>query len=348
MKLLRYSLLLLAAFLWLGGCSRDIMRLCYRTGIIQDEYRFGDLYRLSNLPQFKELQKPCDTSPQQTDRAASLSDNNPVNLFILGDSFTEWPRIRPDNLRAAGIPVKRYHYTHWAQQHRIQLDSSQHNILLLESVERHFREHFANKVGSLSVVADTNQQAAGLKPSWRRQLFDQIQSKGIEERLETILFSQPLFDWLKECKAALTLHWFDRWSPKVGLSTDRRHIFVDLDVDTTKHLNSSFSALSDQEVDALVDSVNATARRYRQAGFDAVYLSLIPNKASILEPSRGQYNHLIERIQRHPRLQVPVIDVYSSYKKSRQPVYAIGDSHWNCLGQQLWLQETVRCMTPAQ
>ena len=344
MKLVRYSVLLLAAFLWLGGCSRDMMHFFYRTSIVQDEYRFGDLYRLSNLPQFKELQQPCGNQKAQPTTPANATGKS-YNLFIIGDSFTEPQRIGKQSLTNEGIPVNSYHRTHWEDQKRIQLDTTQYNILLLESVERHFREHFAKAVTNLDVVEDTTQTLpATAQISWSRMLFDQIRSKGIEERLETTLFSQPVFEWLKEVKATLTLNWFDRWSPKVGLSTDRQHIFVDLDVDTTKRLNSSFAPLADSEINSLVDSVNATALRYKKAGFDAVYLSLIPNKVSILEPMRGPYNHLIERIQRHPRLQVPVIDVYSVYKNAKQPVYAISDSHWNCLGQRLWLQETKRCM----
>lgn len=341
MKLiLRYSILLLAAFLWLGGCSREVMHLLYQTNIIADEYRFGDLYRLSNLARFKELQEPCDSSVQV------VSENkagNEINLFLIGDSFTEPQRIRQQDFTALGAHLNYYHRTHWENQHQIQLDTTQRNVLLLESVERHFREHFAKPVENLVVVADTNQvQQSASQPSWRRQLFAQIQSKGIEERLETILFSQSFFLWIKELKAGLTLNWFDRFSPTVGLSRDRQHIFVDLDVDTTRKLNSSFAPLTDHEVDALVDSVNATAKHYQKLGFDAVYLSLIPNKASILEPMRGPYNHLIERIQGHPRLQVPTVDVYSQYRNARQPVYAIGDSHWNCTGQAIWLQAVVK------
>lgn len=338
-RLIRYSLIGVAFLLWLGGCSGSVMHWMYQTGFVADDYRFGDLYRLSSLPQFKEPQLPCDDpAPVQTDSAA-----RPMSLYIIGDSFSEPQRLSQAAFQGAGLPVNDYRRVHWENQLPVKLDTSKYNVLILETVERHFREHFARPVQSLAVVQDTTRTATGGEPAktWRRQLFDQIQSKGIEERLETVLFSQNLFLWVKELKASLTLNLFDRYSPKVGLSKDRQHVFVDLDVDTAKVLNSSFAPLGNKEVKRLVDSLNQVALRYRKAGFDAVYLSIIPNKASILDPSRGPYNHLIERIQQHPRLKVPVIDVYSSYRNSRVPVYATGDSHWNCTGRKVWLEQVV-------
>jgi hypothetical protein len=331
MKPLKYLFFFLAIALWMGGCSRTVMRWYYQTGVIADDYRYGDLHRLANLPQFKDPQMPC---PPVQDRNSKVSaDSAETHLYLIGDSFAE-----PQRIGQRDFPVSHYHYVHWDSQSRVQLDTTKRNVLLLETVERHFREHFSRPVTELAVVADTSQKPAPQTVSWRKQLFDQIQSKGIEERLETVLFSQDLFLWFKELKASINLNWFDRVPPKVGISQDKQHLFVDLDVDTSKHLNASFAPLPDAEVDRLVDSLNTTAQQFRQQGFDGVYLAIIPNKASILEPNRGAYNHLIERVQRHPRLRVPTVDIYSVYARHPQQVYALGDSHWNCTGRELWLK----------
>lgn len=328
---MRYFLLFLAIALWAGGCSRSVMKWFYQTNVVADDYRYGDLYRLSNLPQFKDPQTPC---PPLEKASTSLPDNKTnTHLYLIGDSFTE-----PQRIGKQDFPVSHYQYVHWDKRAAVQLDTTKRNILLLETVERHFREHFSRPVAELAVVPDTNRKPAPEPIPWSRQLFDQIQSKGIEERLETVLFSQDLFLWFKELKASINFNWFDRVPPTVGISRDRRHLFVDLDTDTTKRLNSSFAPLSDNEVNALVDSVNATADQFRQQGFDAVYLSIIPNKASILDPGQGQYNHLIERVQKHPNLRVPFVDIYSEYVRKPQQVYALGDSHWNCTGRALWLK----------
>ncbi|TAE27825.1 MAG: hypothetical protein EAZ91_15650 [Cytophagales bacterium] len=324
---MRYLFLFIAIVLWLGGCSRTVMHWFYETNVVADDYRYGDLYRLANLPQFKEPQPPCP-SP------ALSSDTAQTHLYLIGDSFTE-----PQRISKRDFPVSHFQYVHWDNRSRVQLDTAKRNVLLLETVERHFREHFSRPVVELTVVTDSTQRPAPEQVSWSKALFDQIQSKGIEERLETVLFSQDMFLWFKELKASINLNWFDRVPPKVGISGDRNHLFVDLDVDTTKRLNASFAPLPDQELNDLVDSLNATAERFRKQGFDAVYLSMIPNKASILEPNRGQYNRLIERVQAHPRLRVPVVDVYSHYARQPGAVYANGDSHWNCTGRAIWLRE---------
>ena len=324
---MRYIFLFLAIVLWAGGCSRSVMSWFYQINIVADDYRYGDLYRLSNLPQFKDPQTPC---PPTT---TLVSDTANTHLYLIGDSFAE-----PQRIGKQDFSVSQYQYVHWDKRSVVQLDTTKRNVLLLETVERHFREHFSRPVLELAIVEDTTGLPAPEPVSWKRVVFDQLQSKGIEERLETVLFSQDIFLWFKELKAHINLNWFDRVPPTVGISRDRRHLFVDLDTDTTKRLNSSFAPLSDTEVNALIDSLNATAVRFRQQGFDAVYLSIIPNKASLLDPGRGDYNHLIERVQQHPRLRVPFVDTYSEYAKQPQKVYALGDSHWNCYGRALWLQ----------
>jgi hypothetical protein len=138
-------------------------------------------------------------------------------------------------------------------------------------------------------------------------------------------------------KASLTLNWFDRANASVSLSKNHQHLFLNSDTNPKKPLNSSFVAVTDAEITALVDSVNSVASRYRQLGFDAVYLSIIPNKATILEKERDDYNHLIERVQNNPRLVVPTIDGYRAFEQSPASPYLKSDTHWNCEGRAAWL-----------
>lgn len=331
-SILRYLVLLLTVTIYAGGCSRAALQFFYRTGIAADDYRFGDLYRLSNLPQFKEVQKPCP-SVQQT----PTQPGQQVDFYLIGDSFSEPERIGPRD-----FPTHSFRRTKWENQNRVQLDKTKRNVLLIETVERHFRDHFSRPVTSLVVVPDTSRKPVvpTLTLGARiRAAVELIQPAAIvEERLETLLFGHPWALWWKEQKAAFTLAVFRRANPKVGLSRDRQHIFVGLDTDTTTGLTSAFTPLPNRELDQLVDSLNTVYDRYRAAGFDAVYLSIIPNKVTLLAPGLGRYNHLIERVQQHPHLRMPVVDVYSIYLKSREPLYAIGDSHWNCTGRALWLR----------
>ncbi|GAB3046047.1 hypothetical protein [Spirosoma pulveris] len=324
MRFIRYLIILFVLLLWGGGLSSTVSHWLYQVGIIVDDYRFGDLYRLSALPQFKEPKPVCSPSNRSSDTAST-------HLYLIGDSFSEPERLSQDDFR-----VSHFQRVAWDFRQRAQLDPTKRNILLIESIERHVREHFAGGVQELVVEKDTSRLPT-LRPSLWQRLNNEFHRSDMEERLESTLFSHDWAFWFKELKASLTLNWFDRESASVSLSKDHNHLFVHSDTDTSKTLNSSFSRLTDEEVNTLVDSINSVASRYKQLGFDAVYLSLIPNKASILEPERARYNHLIERIQSNPALQVPFIDVYQAYKRSSAPPYLKSDTHWSCDGRALWL-----------
>jgi hypothetical protein len=324
MRFLRYIVLVIALVLWAGGLSSTVSHWLYSIGVIVDDYRYGDLYRISALPQFKDHQPVCPPSNR-------ASDTSSTHLYIIGDSFSEEQRISQDDFR-----VSHYQRVKWGFSQRAQLDPTKRNVLLLETVERHFREHFAQPVNELVVEKDTN-QAPSAMVSWRRRLKEDYHRSDIEERLASTLFSHDWAFWLKEVKAALTLNWFNRASTGVSLSRDHKNIFLDFDTDTTRKKLSSFAKLPDNEVNTLVDSLNSIADRYRRLGFDDVYLSIIPNKATILEPNRGTYNHLIERVQNSPKLRVKTVNIYTAYKEASQIPYLKGDTHWNCEGRSLWL-----------
>ena len=324
MRILRYIILLVVLLLWGAGLSSTVSQWLYKTGVIVDDYRFGDLYRLSALPQFKQDAPICPSSNRSSDTAST-------HLYLIGDSFSE-----PQRLSESDFRVSHFQRVAWEHPQRIQLDPNKRNVLLIESVERHFREHFAIPVNELVVDKDTS-QTPDQHPSFAQRWNKEFHRKDVDERLESALFSHDWAFWIKEFKAALTLNWFDRAYTSVSLSKDKKSVFLHSDTDTSKVLNSSFSTLTDHEVNTLVDSVNATADRYRKLGFNEVYLSLIPNKASILEPNRSDYNHLIERIQNNPRLNVPAINAYEPFRQNATSVYLKSDTHWSCDGRAMWL-----------
>ena len=67
--------------LWGGGLSSTVSRWLYGMGVIADDYRYGDLYRLSALPQFKQVQPVCELVNRSSDTAAT-------QLYLIGDSFS--------------------------------------------------------------------------------------------------------------------------------------------------------------------------------------------------------------------------------------------------------------------
>ncbi|AQG82476.1 hypothetical protein AWR27_12905 [Spirosoma montaniterrae] len=323
MRYLRYTILLIASVFWAAGLSGTVSHWLYEQGVIADDYRYGDLYRLSALPQFKQPQPTCPASNRASDTAAT-------HLYLLGDSFTE-----PERISRNDFSVSHFQRIKWDFPQRVQLDSTRRNVLLIESVERHLREHLSRPVREVMIETDTTQTPT--EPlAWYQRVYHDFHREDVEERLESALFSQDWAFWFKEKKASLTQGWFDRVSTGVSVSRNRQAIFLHSDADSSV-MQSSFSPLTNRDVDAVVDSLNATAAYYRQAGFDAVYLSIIPNKISILESERGSYNRLIERVQQHPRLQVPVVNVYDAYRQNPQSSYLKGDTHWTCEGRATWL-----------
>ena len=88
------------------------------------------------------------------------------------------------------------------------------------------------------------------------------------------------------------------------------------------------------EVDTMVAGLNQVYAHYRKVGFAEVYLAIMPNPVSVLEPQLGgHYNELIPRLQKNPNLKMPVIDVYGKLQHlRRQRIYQISDTHWNKIG----------------
>lgn len=320
---------MIAIFLWLQAYSPLIYK---STGLFPDDYRYGDLYRLSYLPEFKEKATKCTTVKTE------ISKQN-TNLFIIGDSFTEAERVSKND-----FDVTNYTYTHWAKQSDIQLDTNKRNILILETVERTFKEHFSQKAENFIIEGFQKKHEKTTK-TWKQKIKEKaidiakfIFPKGIEERLEHTLFNYDFFLRFRESKAALNHKIFGRIEHKVVLSKNEKSIFYFEEADSTNE-HSAFYPVSQEEIDRFVLNINETRKAYLKAGFDEVYLSVIPNKVSILSPDLGNYNRLIQRIQADKRVETPIIDTYSDFVKSPNKIYLKSDTHWSCTGRDIWLEK---------
>nr|MCU0341406.1 hypothetical protein [Spirosomataceae bacterium] len=323
-----YIALIFFTLLWVVGCNPTLRKLAFDAGMFEDDYRYGDLYRLTNLAQFKSRTQLC--SKQYGNGTAK----NNMGLYLIGDSFTEEGRVNADDFNA-----QTYLRIHWSDSVQIHLDTTKRNVLVLQTVERHFREHFAGPVHNFSVVPTPVVPAPSQPETWEERLesWEQMIQKS-EEALISCWFASDWAFRIKEWKAALNLHFFDRHDDQAAISPDGKNLLFCWDTDSTR-ITSSFKYLPDSEVETLVKQANQTRDYYRKMGFDEVYLAIIPNKTSIVAPNMGSYNHLVERVQQHPNLQIPVIDIWKRYKPRATEVYQLGDTHWNCLGQQLWLKE---------
>ncbi|WP_247235045.1 hypothetical protein [Telluribacter sp. SYSU D00476] len=328
MKFLRYLVLTLFGFFWLAGCSRTIMQQLAQVEVLPDDYRYGDLYRLSNLPQFRDQRQDCREYTPPTKPA-----DKKIHLYIIGDSFTEAQRVGKQD-----FPVDSYQYVHWADILHVKLDTTATNILLLESVERHFREHLATAPITSLVPDSATYKVVPQDPRLMGQIDNMFSSVQTEDRLELLLFQYDPILALKELKASFNYRFFDRANDKVTVSEDGRHVVYYLDTDTTS-ITSSYAHIRNIQVDTLVHNITESTRHFKDMGFDHVVLSIIPNKSSVLIPHFYNYNRLIERVYNHPALPIPYVDVLEDFRKIKEKSYLVGDSHWTCQGQYLWLEK---------
>lgn len=325
MKILRIIVLLFFGAIWLAGCSNEILFGLYKAKIIPDDYRYGDLYRLSNLAEFKDPRQECPdvVVPKPTQKIA---------FYIIGDSFTEKER-----LDSTDFAVTRYHWAHWGENLHLKLDPAFTNIILLESVERNVRPHFGAAIAN--VIADTATFIAHPADTRFMHRLDQMfASDGVEDRLNTILFQFDPMLKFKEIKSWINQRFFDRADPKVTLSRDGSTLAYVEDTDSTL-INSSYNEVPDAEIDSLVAVLNFDKKFLEDLGFDQVFFSIIPNKATILMPDYGHYNRIIDRIYQHPELKVPSIGVLEDFRQLSQNAYLKGDSHWSCAGQRIWVEK---------
>ncbi len=319
MKILTYIVLFVFSVLWLAGCSGDFAKWLYDNELIEDDYRYGDLYRMANLPRFRELREECPI--------IAVPKVKESHLVLAGDSFTEEGRIEEEDLAS-----ERFTRIRVDGASPMKLDSRQKNILVIETVERHVRERFANPWRGV-LVNETEYK--GQIPWYKKMVH--LEMPYSTERHEAVLFG---FDWtmrIREWKALLNYKLFDRVDEHVVLNKSKEHLLYYMAVKSG--ISSAFDPIPHDEINRLVSHINEARRHYKKQGFDEVVLSIIPNKASILGKDLGKYNELINRIEQHPSLEVPVIDVYPDFEKMGSQAYAKGDTHWSCTGRQLWIDK---------
>lgn len=332
MKALKLTVLAVFTIIWgLGLSSYDkVYPHLYRWGIIDDEYRYGDLFNLSHLPQFKEEMVKCEnglTVPKQSSR--------PLHLYVLGDSFLE-----PQRIDSSDFIADRYHFIKWDNYQHFRLDTSATNIVLIESVERHFRQHFETPP-SFYFVPDT----AGFEEKWREKrwmarLDNFMESGRAEGQLGLLLTGNSPGLKFKELRSRLNFQVFGRSESGVTVSDNGKHIVYYLDTDTLNFPHTSgFSEISGARIDSVVNSLNKTRSELLSMGFDHLLFSVIPNKSTIVMPDYGRYNRLIERVQSHPALEVPYVSVIDEYRALGAGAYLHSDSHWTCDGRTVWLRK---------
>ncbi|RYF77172.1 MAG: hypothetical protein EOO39_04580 [Cytophagaceae bacterium] len=340
-KLLRLGFLVLSGALFVVALSPPMQRWLDQHGFIPNQYSYGDLYNMSNLPEFKETD--IYVNGELTDADKPTKRYPDVDVYTLGDSFT--------NIDTSFYAGHR-NFHRWVGNKiplEVTLDTTKKNILVVQIIERVLQERmyspeyeaiFINggfvPIGVPRNEAKQIQSAESAKEepttSWLLTRF----GTEINQRIEFVLFNGPLAIRFKEAKAELLFKLFGR-TAGTAASRDKKHLFYKVEMDSTTSY-SSFYPIADKRLDTLVSNVNAFRRHYLQMGFKEVYLCLVPNKATILDPTYGTYNHQIERLENNPRLEAPIISTIDTLRQ-HPDWYHLGDGHWNRQGKKFWLRQ---------
>lgn len=324
---------LIAAVVLTVGLSHKLQRHFEALGWIYGQARYGDLYGFSSLRKFKEYDLGQTDALQNSDKPVKRYCN--VDLYTIGDSFTTM-----DTSFYAGD--KNYHVWLEVNVDTVIPDPKKRSVLVIEIIERNiqlrlkanyrkvfFGQGFQVKVGNRP-SPPVSQHSEGYS-FWFSQFTEQT-----NHRLEYLLSNFRLVLLIKELKAEMMLSLFGRTHPGATISKNHEYLFYDAEA-SRKHTLSSFSALPRSSIDTVVTNMNAIRRHYLGLGFDDVYFCMIPNKVTVCEPGRFKYNDQIERIEQHPDLEVPVLEIRKMVN-SHPEYFHKGDGHWNARGKRVWLR----------
>jgi hypothetical protein len=299
--------------------------------------KFGDLYNFSYNTKIKV--------PIQKIRLQKFSNKNikKVNLYMSCDSYigiskTSWvpESLQPNNFK--NIDHLEF-YRRSIERGFIKLDTNQKNILIFEVVERNLRDmvadtnYFWNERNNLDFNQSEHEKYLSKTPGFVDFLFN----KKINQNLEFNLFSNPFFRIFKEWKAYINTTIFQKKNDAV-VSSNGKYMFYAPTIDTTLK-TSSFNAISDNELKKIITNMNSIFSKYQKFGFDEVYISIIPNPVTIIEPKMFVYNELISKIQNNRNFKIPYIDCLNVFKNTDYQIFLNSDSHWNEKGMQLWINE---------
>ena len=329
-----FGLTIIVAFstIWYLGFTdySSVYPYLYRWGIIEDEYRYGDLFNLSHLPDFKEEMAKCESKP-----ATSKQTSRPIHLYTLGDSFLE-----PQRVDSSDLIADQYHFMKWGGSMHFQLDTSAVNIVLIESVERHFREHFSVSPVHYFIADSADFVEKWERKGWMAEIDNFFSSDRVGDQISLLLTGNSIGLKFKELKSSFNYHVFNRHESGVTISDDGRDIVYYLDTDTLNFpQRAGFSNITESKIDSLVNTLNQTKEALLRMGFDHFIFSIIPNKSTIVMPDYGIYNRLIERIESHQDLEVPYVSTIEEFRAMGKNAFLHSDSHWTCDGRLIWLKK---------
>lgn len=296
-----------------------------------DKHRYGDLFGLSYLSSFKKNSAYSFKIPY-------CNYHKKINLYEICDSYM-FLFLNSDKYYC-GVDKLTQVKTNDKETLSTNLDTSKINVLLLEFSERNVRVLLEDSDYVKNIVSK-NLNNSKVKFSEKiKSIYHLLFNSEINSNLEYNMCDYSFLTPIKEFKANLNYKLFNSVDKDVKLSKNGKQLFFAPTIDTSK-ISSSFQQVSNAEINIIVDRLNAVYLQAKKIGFNKIYLSIIPNPVSELEPNYDnfKYNNLITRVQNSHRLTVPYIDAFSLFSGVKAPVYSTSDTHWNWHGANIWLDK---------
>lgn len=304
-----------------------------------DKWRYGDLYGLSYLHQYKFELDPFKQYPPKPNR----QNTNRV-LYIIGDSFLADKTLSGafDAFDNVTFLDRRFGFG------PIKVDTAKQNYLMMEFAERNLNGYDISKTTEIRWPANdikngksfgtASTPTGGKLP--HESVFERLNrivfNKDLSRNLELILFDNKLATPFKEAKASLNYKLFDRVANEVVVSTDKKRLLFNTTVDTSS-MQSAFRPKTEHAIDSIVNNLAVAKNYYLSIGFKKVFLSVIPNPVSVYDDKRMPYNHLLERVEQ--KTDLTVVPLYHIFKADKRNLFYRSDSHWNPQGLDVWVNE---------
>lgn len=340
-KIIKFTVLIICLVIYLVSVYQpvsdkwELYKITHSGIFSSDRYVYGDLYGMSHLSYFRKQYQP-DTPVVYADCEGMKN----IDLYAESDSYV-WPLFTIPNYFCC---VNKLTYVKNKEGYIIaRLDTSKVNVLLLEFSERNVLRSLTDStyVNNLVNIRNIGKASKYYKniPE-KSKLPSLIFNNTIGDNLAYNVWDYSFFRPVKELKADLDYHLFHNTDVNVAISKDGKQLYYNTTIDTTD-IVSAFRFITDEEKNNIIASLNRIYDNAKQYGFDRVYLTLVPNPVSILDPHFNglHYNNLLNRVQNDPNLKMPFINLWPRFMQLQRKVYQKSDSHWNRYGANIWLQK---------
>jgi len=303
-----------------------------------DKYKFGDLFGISYYPLIKQ-------NLRETKRTFAVENptvNKKINLCLAHDSYLgkDFLASKEQINSADTIYDLEYPWFRGKANAPVVLDTSKTNVLVFEIVERNlFRldKKAALNVVNLAAAKENPVPVPEAKPVKKKSKLKQykeiIFNTRINKNLEFLLFDLRLFTPFKELKSYINHKFFNRLQPEVFISENQKQEYI---ADVKTSIEDKLTVAETEKTVALLNEIHDF---YKSKGFDKIYFSIVPNPVAIIKPEALRYNNQIPMIQNSPNLRMPMIDIYTDFKKCDADLYFFSDTHWNRNGFTLWINK---------